>query len=126
MDRTRLYVADLIAQLRQARVCGTDLPARVHEEPGVKRPEVDGLRIIGESAHEFLHAVPEVVEKIFQFGFSEYPGQFVTCPCKSSYSVYRSRDCSDCSFKNGYFLTRLYRRNPLYGASGLRTKRSHG
>lgn len=47
-------------------------------------PEVDGLRIIGESAHEFLHAVPEVVEKIFQFGFSEYPGQFVTCPCKSS------------------------------------------
>lgn len=37
-------------------------------------PEVDGLRIIGETHHEFLQAVPDSVEKIFQLGFSKYPG----------------------------------------------------
>eukprot|EP00041_Stephanoeca_diplocostata_P031359 m.975716 g.975716 ORF g.975716 m.975716 type:complete len:861 (+) comp23942_c1_seq8:368-2950(+) len=37
-------------------------------------PEIDGLRIIGETHHEFLQAVPDSVEKIFQLGFSKYPG----------------------------------------------------
>lgn len=36
--------------------------------------EVDGLRIVGEDKHEFLQAVPESVEKIFQLGFSRHPG----------------------------------------------------
>lgn len=39
-------------------------------------PEVDGVRIISETTHEFLQAVPETVERIFQLGVanSKYPG----------------------------------------------------
>eukprot|EP00038_Savillea_parva_P008583 m.177865 g.177865 ORF g.177865 m.177865 type:complete len:861 (-) comp14437_c0_seq1:84-2666(-) len=37
-------------------------------------PEIDGLRIISEDKHEFLQAVPDPVEKIFQLGFSRHPG----------------------------------------------------
>eukprot|EP00039_Didymoeca_costata_P016266 m.287847 g.287847 ORF g.287847 m.287847 type:complete len:856 (+) comp16368_c0_seq11:226-2793(+) len=37
-------------------------------------PEPDGVRIITETSHEYLEAVPEVVEKIFGLGFSKYPG----------------------------------------------------
>lgn len=45
-----------------------------YETRMVLQSEADGLRIIGERHHEFLQAVPEVVENIFAIGFSNFPG----------------------------------------------------
>jgi hypothetical protein len=57
------------SQGRQMNYINYGYDKRVH-----LMPEFDGLRIIGESHHEFLQAVPDSVEKIFQLGFSRYPG----------------------------------------------------
>ena len=40
----------------------------------VLKTEVDGVRVISSGNHEFIEAVPEVVEKIFQLGVLKYPG----------------------------------------------------
>lgn len=43
-----------------------------YEKRIVLKTEVDGVRVISSGNHEFLEAVPEVVEKIFQLGVLKY------------------------------------------------------